>query len=130
MKKSGERTNYEFSLNVHLICFPFISLDDAGTDDGTKSEKGLFATLPKSLKAEVLVRSRLEDPEVQQHRAKLVKAKSVHELSQISSVADIPLPRPLENLVNRPPRPVERKKRFREKYVNLTKHLLLLVYIF
>ena len=63
-----------------------------------------------------MVRSRKEDPDVQQVRAQAVKAKSVSELSQIKSLDDIPLPTTIENLVGRTgSRPVERKKRFREK---------------
>ena len=42
------------------------------------------------MKTELLVRSRKEDPEVQQERAQAVKAKSVSELSQIKSFDDIP----------------------------------------
>lgn len=75
-----------------------------------------YNSLPRSLKSEVLVRSRLEEPEIQRLRSETVKAKSVNELSQINSFDDFPLPRPLENLVGRTgSRPVERKKRFREK---------------
>ena len=59
-----------------------------------------------------MVRAKMEDPEVQKERAEQVKAMSVHELSQINSLADFPVP----NFI-RGSRPVERKKRFREKYV-------------
>ena len=69
------------------------------------------------MKSELLVRSKIEDPEVQKERAESVKAKSVGELSQIHSIDDIPLPRTIETLVGRSTssRPVERKKKFREK---------------
>ncbi|XP_059092500.1 uncharacterized protein LOC131887810 isoform X3 [Tigriopus californicus] len=82
-------------------------------ENSTESERGsgLYATLPKSLKSEVLVRAKMEDPEVQRQRAEVVKSKSVHELSQITSLSDIPMPA----FVSKGPRPVERKKRFREK---------------
>ena len=69
------------------------------------------------MKTELLVRSRQEDPAVQKERAQAVKAKSVSELSQIKSFDDIPVPSTLENWVGRGSRPVERRKRFREKYV-------------
>jgi hypothetical protein len=62
-----------------------------------------------------LFRSKIEDPEKQRARAATVKSKSVHELSQIGSFAEFPLPAPIENIIQRGPRPVERKKRFREK---------------
>ena len=60
-------------------------------------------------------RSRVEDPVKQRQRAETVRSKSVHELSQITSLADFPLPAPIENIIQRGPRPVERKKKFREK---------------
>lgn len=78
-------------------------------------EKGAYATLPKSLKAEVLVRAKVEDPIKQRDHAEIVKAKSVHELSQINSLGDFPMPERISRLVHRAPRPVERKKKFREK---------------
>ena len=67
--------------------------------------------MPRALKSEVMVRAKVEDPSVQRERAELVKAKSVHELAQITSFSDIPVP----NFISRGTRPVERKKRFREK---------------
>ena len=57
-----------------------------------------------------LVRSKTEDAETQRERAEVVKAKSVHELSQITSLADIPIP-----MRGSSASAVERKKRFREK---------------
>ena len=52
-------------------------------------------------------------------RAETVKSKSVHELSEIKSIDDFPLPSTVENFVARArspsTRPVERRKRFREK---------------
>ena len=84
--------------------------------DGT----GIYHTLPRSLKKEVLVRSKIEDPQTQQLRAETVKSKSVHELSEIKSIDEFPLPSTVENFVARArsptgTRPVERRKRFREK---------------
>ena len=58
-----------------------------------------------------MVRSKVEDPEKQRERAEAVKAKSVNELAQINSISDIPVP----SFISRGARPVERKKRFREK---------------
>ena len=80
---------------------------------------GFYHTLPRSLKSELRVRSKIEDPEIQQLRAEAVNSKSVHELSEIKSFEDIPLPSTLQNLVGRATagtlRPVERRKRFRDK---------------
>ena len=70
------------------------------------------------MKSELLVRSKIENPDIQKQRAECCKAKSVGELSQIHSIDDIPLPTTLEHFVGRSTntsgRPVERKKRFRE----------------
>ncbi len=77
--------------------------------------KGIYEKLPGSLKTEVLVRSRQEDPEVQQARAETIKVKSVNELSQITSIDDFPLPKSIDQMIGRAPRPVERRKRFRDK---------------
>ena len=64
------------------------------------SKASLYDALPDSLKAEVLVRARVETPEVQQERAETVKTKTVAELSQINSLAEFPLPKPIENLIH------------------------------
>lgn len=78
------------------------------------ASSSFFAKLPESLKAECLVRAKVEDPEIQKLRAEIIKTKSVAELSQVTSLSDIPLPSPIEQLI-RKPGAVERKKRFREK---------------
>ena len=52
-------------------------------------------------KAEVLVRARVEDPEVQAERAEITKNKTVQELSQINSLADFPIPKTIETLINK-----------------------------
>ncbi len=75
----------------------------------------MYNNLPASLKTEVLVRARQEDPEIRQARAETVKAKSVNELSQINSIDEFPLPKSIDQMIGRAPRPVERRKRFREK---------------
>lgn len=77
---------------------------------GEKKKEGIYGTLPKALtEAQCRVRSRTEDPDMQKERAEVVKNKTVSELSQITSFSDFPVP------FARGPRPVERKKRFREK---------------
>ena len=56
--------------------------------------------MPDSLKSEVLVRSRVEDPEVQRERAEIAKTRTVSQLSQINSLADIPIPKNVQNIQN------------------------------
>ena len=62
-------------------------------------QENIYATLPKSLKSEVLVRTRVEDPEILKSRQEIVQSKSVGELAQMASLADFPLPTPIENLI-------------------------------
>ena len=70
-------------------------------EDNRPLKEKLYDTLPRSMKAEVLVRVRDEDPEVQIERQELTRAKSPMELSQISSPADFPIPKNIENLMNK-----------------------------
>ena len=76
-------------------------------EEGGEKKGGALAALTE---AQCLVRSKTEDAETQRERAEVVKAKSVHELSQITSLADIPIP-----MRGSSASAVERKKRFREK---------------
>merc|ERR1711983_248545 len=62
-------------------------------------QENIYATLPKSLKSEVLVRTRVEDPEILRNRQEVVNSKSVGELAQVTSLSDFPLPTPIENLI-------------------------------
>ncbi|CAB4056705.1 unnamed protein product [Lepeophtheirus salmonis] len=82
----------------------FLKRKDQDNDDVHKGEeeknKTLYEQIPDSLKTEVLVRSCVEDPQ---------------ELSQIHGISDFPLPTRIEYAVGRKPRPVERRKKFREK---------------
>ena len=65
-----------------------------------KIQENIYATLPKSLKSEVLVRARVESPEVQKNRYELTQSKSVSELAQVRNLAEFPLPTPVENLIH------------------------------
>lgn len=66
-----------------------------------KSEN-IYATLPKSLtERQVLVKSRVEDPEMQKSRKELTEGKSVAELSQIHSMAEFPIPTTIETLIEK-----------------------------
>ena len=56
-------------------------------------------SMPASLKSEVLVRAKTEEPEIQRQRQELVRSKSPAELSQISSFSDIPVLSSISNLI-------------------------------
>ena len=87
------------------------SSDRSGGEDGSGpsaaggglprslNPQDIYATLPKSLKSEVLVRSRVEDPEVQRQRRELTQSKSVSELAQVKSLSDFPIPANIEKLI-------------------------------
>lgn len=61
------------------------------------NESGIYASLPRSLKKEVLVRSKVEENEdVLRERQYIVKSMSPGELSQIHSLSEVPLPRKIE----------------------------------
>ena len=64
-----------------------------------KFQENIYATLPRSLKSEVLVRTRVEDPEVLATRQEVVQSKSVGELAQLNSFSDFPLPTPIEKII-------------------------------
>ena len=55
--------------------------------------ENMYATLPKSLREECLVRSREEDQEVARERQRIVQSMSVSELAKVSGFSDIPLPK-------------------------------------
>ena len=46
----------------------------------------------------MLVRAKDTDPEKTKERQELIRSKSPHELSQITSFAEIPVPSPIQNL--------------------------------
>ena len=54
--------------------------------------QSLYGSLPRSLKQDLLVKSRVEDPETLAERRAIVASKSVSELSQVTSFSDIPVP--------------------------------------
>merc|ERR1712008_656087 len=64
-------------------------------------KEDIYQSLPASLKAEVLVRVRDEDPEVQMQRQESTRSKSPVELSQISSLSEFPIPKNIENMINK-----------------------------
>ena len=88
-----------------------VDSDAASATNFGDAKSAIYGTLRR----ELLVKTKIEDPDVQQERAETVKSKSVHELSQINSLNEIPLPASVEGWVRTGSRPVERRKRFREK---------------
>ena len=57
--------------------------------------------MPESMKCEVMVRSRVEDPEVQRERAEITKTRTVSQLSQINSLSEFPIPKRIENILTK-----------------------------
>lgn len=59
----------------------------------------MYSSLPKSLKAECLVRTKVEENEdVLRKRQHMVDTKKPAELAQFNSLADFPLPSRIENI--------------------------------
>ena len=79
------------------------ALPSGEPEDRSKSPFSAM-TLKKSLNSQCVVRSRLEDPNVQAARQEVVKTKTVAELSQITSLADIPIPSKLQAIIERRPK--------------------------
>lgn len=52
------------------------------------------------MKSEMLVRTRMEDPDVLRERRELVQSKSVSELASITSITDFPVPATIGNLLS------------------------------
>merc|ERR1712241_1322190 len=81
---------------------PQESEDSRPLSPGARSiQENLYATLPRSLKSEILVKSCVEDPEVQLEHMALTQSKSVSELSQIKSISEFPIPEKIERLISR-----------------------------
>ena len=60
-------------------------------------------TLPASLNSQLLVKSKIEDPEVVTRNQEIIKTKSVSELSQIRDLSDFPIPAGIENFFKQNP---------------------------
>ena len=54
-------------------------------------------TIPTSMRSELLVTSKIEDPEIVARNKEIVKNKSVNELSQIRDISDFPVPDGIQN---------------------------------
>ena len=86
----------------NLLEIRCIFRNDGSSVHETRSLGGnIYATLPKSLKSELVVRSRVEDPEVQEERKKLTESKSVSELAAITKLSEFPLPANIEKLIGK-----------------------------
>jgi len=60
-------------------------------------------SIPQSLKAELLVKAKVENPERVAKNRELAKTKSVSELSQITGISDFPIPDGIENFFKQKP---------------------------
>ena len=70
-------------------------LCSAEAEDAKKPSSGerpAAGNLPSTLTRPCVVRSKVEDPEVLRRRQEMQQSKSIHELSKISNVNEIPLP--------------------------------------
>ena len=65
------------------------------------SVKSLNEMMPDSFKSQLLVKAKVEKPEVQKERAELVSTKSVSELSQVTSLSEFPIPTTLERIISK-----------------------------
>ena len=59
------------------------------------------ASLPDSMKKQLLVKARMEEPEVQKQRQEIVNTKSVAELGEIHGLSEFPVPATLERLMDK-----------------------------
>ncbi len=64
----------------------------AEAEDAPKRPKDRTSMLPGTLTRPCVVRSKVEDPDVLRRRQELQQSKSIHELSKIGNVNQIPLP--------------------------------------
>jgi hypothetical protein len=104
-EKLKERQNMTRSMSPHelgqihgLSDFPIPSFKKKAktpeaSEDVSKSKENLYQKLPSSLKAECLVRTKVEvDEEVLKERQNLARSMSPAELGEIHGLSDIPFP--------------------------------------
>ena len=63
-------------------------------------KENIYATLPRSLKTELAVTTKIQDSERVQERREMVANKSVNELSQVTSLSDVPIPTPIQKMID------------------------------
>ena len=69
-----------------------------------------FLSVPSSLRSELIVTAKVEDPEIVARNKEIIKNKSVSELSQIGALEEFPIPDKIENLFkNQRPKPASVK---------------------
>merc|ERR1712228_281120 len=75
----------------------------------TKKElqESIYRTLPSSLTQPVVVRSKVEDPDRLIERQQLQQTKSIHELSKIRNLNELPIP---GNVIRMPDVPLPKMK--------------------
>merc|ERR1711902_302549 len=79
-----------------------------GAQDSSKENgEALYRGLPSSLTAPVVVRSKVEDPTVLIERQQLQQTKSIHELSKIRNLNELPIP---GNVIRMPDVPLPKMK--------------------
>ncbi len=93
-------------------------LQDDEEDGGTRSSsrmkvEDMYSNLPRSLKAEVLVKVKNEDPAVQKERQELVKTHTPGKLAEFHGISDFPVPSALENIFKGKPEEPEAPPRSR-----------------
>ena len=59
------------------------------------------AAMPDSMTKQLMVKSKIEDPEVQKQRQEIVNTKSVAELGEIHGFSDFPVPATLERIMDK-----------------------------
>ena len=91
----------EIDLVISSSYLPFLSIlsllplfSSAEAEDAKKPSQGErpSSNLPSTLTRPCVVRSKVEDPELLRRRQEMQQSKSIHELSKISNVNEIPLP--------------------------------------
>ena len=64
-------------------------------------QEKIYDTLPRSLKSELAVKTKVQDPELVQERREVIASKSVNELSQVTSLSDVPIPTPIQKMIEK-----------------------------
>ena len=109
----------EHKSQMSLFVRKILSVVSGGEAQNVPRSEKIYGTLPTSVKeTKLLVKAECEEPEVQAARAEIVKSKSVHELSQVTSLSDFPVPEVIENMLKKKVKnlaPAERKKKFKDQ---------------
>merc|ERR1712126_160185 len=74
--------------------------DRSAMSSPSQIKDNIYATLPRSLKSELAVGTKVQDPELVQERREMIANKSVNELSQVTSLSDVPIPSPIQKMID------------------------------